>query len=65
MGEQYFDPVADEKMARRCAYILGEMSGAARAVKDLDDRRARGERAVIEYFKRGAMWLVGVPRETK
>ena len=48
---------ADEAAIRRAAGILGESSAAARAIGDLDARRAAGEDASI--YQQGAVLLVG------
>ena len=48
---------AHEETIRRTAKILGPSSAAAKAVADLEARRASSEDAVI--YQRGAFLLVG------
>jgi hypothetical protein len=51
------EPCSDEYV-ERLARILGESSGAAKAVADRDKRRASGEAAGIFLDSRG-LWVVG------
>lgn len=46
-----------ESLARRMAYILGESSAAAQALKLLDSLRSEGKRAWIYLHQR--TWIVG------
>ena len=48
---------ANEKDIRLTAGILGNSSASAKAIVDLEARRAAGEDAVI--YKRGSVLLVG------
>ncbi|WP_298847421.1 hypothetical protein [uncultured Salinicola sp.] len=48
---------ADEEVVRRTATIMGPSSASARAIKDLEARRAAGEEPVI--YQRGSILLVG------
>jgi len=50
-----------EELARKVASVMGEASAAARAIKELERRRAAGEEVVIYIDKRA--WLVGPPNE--
>jgi hypothetical protein len=50
--------MTDEELARKSAEILGQASGAARALADLDRLRARGKRAQIIDDHRRSRWLV-------
>jgi hypothetical protein len=45
-----------EALARQVASILGELSGAGRAIQELERRRQTGEDAVI--FLHNNTWLV-------
>jgi hypothetical protein len=45
-----------EHLARTIAAGLGGASSAARAVNELDERRARGERVCV--FPRRGQWMV-------
>lgn len=46
-----------DEAARRVAHIIGPMSAAALALAEAEDRRAKGEDAVI--LRRGERFLVG------
>ena len=48
-----------ERVARSTARIIGSASGAAKALADLERRRAAGEDVAI--FREGSMWFVGPP----
>ena len=48
---------ADEDVVRRTATIMGPSSASARAIEDLEARRAAGEEPVI--YQRGSVLLVG------
>jgi len=54
-------PTTDEEMCERIAEIIGEESAAAKALKDLHERRAAGLMAWIEYD--GRTWFVGSGRK--
>jgi len=45
-----------EALARRAAYILGDFSAAAEALRELDSLRAKGERAQIFFWQN--TWIV-------
>lgn len=48
---------AEEDAARRVAHIVGPSSAAAKAIAELERRRAAGERAYVLRHKQS--WLVG------
>jgi hypothetical protein len=45
------------KIVRRIAKIMGESSGAHAALKELDERLAKGENVCI--YNSGKAWIVG------
>lgn len=53
--------MSDEELARKSAHILGASSAAARALEELDRRRAAGE--TVEIFNYRKSWIVGPPLE--
>lgn len=53
--------MSDEELARKSAHILGSSSAAARALEELDRRRAAGE--AVEIFNYRKSWIVGPPLE--
>lgn len=49
----------NEKIARRIARIIGPQGACAQAVKELDERRARGEKAdIFQSASVNAMFVV-------
>ena len=54
--------MSDEELARKSAHILGESSAAARALVELERRRAAGE--TVEIFNHQQSWIVGPPLES-
>jgi len=50
--------VIDRETAERIAWIVGEQSAHARALRELDEREARGEEAVIGRRKDGRIIVV-------
>lgn len=47
----------DEQMARRVARIMGPNSAAAKALAELEERRAKGQRWADIFYRHG-MWQV-------
>ncbi len=52
----------EDATAKRIAHILGDQSGMAQAIRDVERRRSEGEEAYI--WKAGTMILVG-PRPSE